>query len=330
MSVKLADVAAEAGLGESTVSRVLRNDGSFSTSAREKVLRAAEKLGYVPNRLASSLASAGSRLVAVVVPSLTNIVFADVLKGVGLALDAARHRGVFGVSDYDEAKEEQLIESLLEYRPKAVLVAGLEHTRRTKLMLAGAGCRVVEMLDTDGAPLDIAVGFSNRAAGEAAARHLLDGGYRRIGYVGHDLSHDHRAMRRLDGFKAALSASHVELAATETAGPASSALAGRRGLKTLLAREPSLDAVYFSNDDMAVGGCFHCLEAGIAMPERLALFGHNGLDIGQALPRPLSTIRAPREAIGRLAVELALGNAAPGITDLGFQILAGATTRTPS
>src|SRR5690606_1998691 len=70
MAAKLADVAALAQLGESTVSRVLRGEGSFSSAAREKVLNAVAELGYVPNRLASSLASAGSRLVAIIVPSL--------------------------------------------------------------------------------------------------------------------------------------------------------------------------------------------------------------------------------------------------------------------
>ncbi len=325
--VRLAEVAAEAGLGESTVSRVLRNDGSFSPKAREKVLKAAAKLGYVPNRLASSLASDGSRLVAIVVPSLTNIVFADVLKGAGDHLDAAGYRGVFGVTDYSPPKEEQLVESLLEYRPAAVLLAGLDHTARTRDMLAGARCRVVELLDTDGEGIDHVVGFSNRAAGAAAADHLAGCGYRDIGYVGHDLRADRRAGRRLAAFEDGLARHGLALRDRETTAPASSAAAGRAGLALLLERAPRLDAVYCSNDDIAIGCFLHCLAAGIDVPGRLAIFGHNGLDIGQVLPRPLSTVRPPRAKIGRRAAELALSGAPATTLDLGFELLAGGTTR---
>lgn len=326
MAAKLADVAALAQLGESTVSRVLRGEGSFSSAAREKVLNAVAELGYVPNRLASSLASAGSRLVAIIVPSLANIVFVDVLKGAGQRLEAAGYHGVFGVTDYDPGKEELLVEALLEYRPGAVLLAGLEHTPRTRAMLAAAGCRVVEILDTDGACLDLCVGFSNKAAGEAAAAHMLACGYSRIGYVGHDLERDRRAARRFRAFKATLEKSGVVLADIEIDGEPSSAVQGRLALAALLQRNPGLQAVYFSNDDMAIGGLFHCLDAGIDVPDELGIFGHNGLDIGQAMPKPLSTIRPPREHIGCVAVDLVLSGAAPQTVDVGFDLLVGETT----
>ena len=97
----------------------------------------------------------------------------------------------------------------------------------------------------------------------------------------------------------------------------------------LLQQSPDIDAVVFSNDDMAVGGVFHCLAAGIKPREELALFGFNGLDIGQALPLPLSTIRSNRYAIGRLAVEKILESAKrpaqPIVIDTGYEIVAGAT-----
>lgn len=326
MTVRLADVAALAEVGESTVSRVLRDAGSFSSSAREKVLKAAAELGYVPNRLASSLASAGSRLVAIIVPSLANVVFVDVLKGAEKVLDQTGYRGVFGVTDYDPGKEELLVEALLEYRPAAVLLAGLEHTERTRAMLSAAGCRIVEILDTDGDCLDLAVGFSNKAAGQAAAEHLLACSYERIGYVGHDLTRDRRAARRFETFRRTLETGGVTLADSETGEYASSAAQGRASLSILLRRSPDLQAVYFSNDDLAIGGFFHCMDAAIRVPDQLAIFGHNGLDIGQAMPQPLSTIRPPREEIGRVAVEMALSGAASQIVDVGFEILTGRTT----
>ena len=100
--VTLSDVARAAGVGESTASRVLRGHGSFSDKTRESVLAAARNLGYVPNRIAGTLASAGSKLVGIVIPSLSNIVFPDVLRGANTVLVAAGFQPVVAVTDYDQ------------------------------------------------------------------------------------------------------------------------------------------------------------------------------------------------------------------------------------
>jgi LacI family gluconate utilization system Gnt-I transcriptional repressor len=83
--------------------------------------------------------------------------------------------------------------------------------------------------------------------------------------------------------------------------------------------------VYFSNDDMAIGGYFHCLAHGISVPGDMALFGFNGIDIAAAAPQPLSTIRTPRAEIGSVAASLVLAQAKPQIVDVGFELVAGAT-----
>ncbi|MCJ2109284.1 LacI family DNA-binding transcriptional regulator [Methylobacterium sp. E-041] len=327
--VTLADVARESGFGESTVSRVLRNQGSFSKRTADRVAAAVAELGYVPNRLAGSLAgnaaSAGSQLVGIVIPSLANIVFPDLLRGLTGALDRTGFQSVIGVSDYDPDREEALVGALLSWRPAGLVVTGVEHNPGTVALLRAAGIRVVEMIDTDGPGLDLVVGFSNRAVGEASAAHLLGRGYRRIGYVGHDILRDLRAGKRLAGFEAALQGAGHGLIDREVVAEPSSAAAGRAALDRLLDRTPDLDAVYFSNDDMALGGYFCCLARGWSIPHRLALFGYNGLDITAAMPQPLSTIRTPRLRIGAVAAErLAAGGPAETI-DLGFELVAGAT-----
>ncbi|MBP1886231.1 LacI family gluconate utilization system Gnt-I transcriptional repressor [Ensifer mexicanus] len=323
--VTLAKVAEAAGVGESTVSRVLRNHGSFSRKTKDRVMEAVERLGYVPNRIAGTLASAGSRLVAMVIPSLTNIVFADVLRGASGILEENQHQAVFSVTEYEPEKEEALVAAMLAWRPTAVMLAGFEHSNGTVKMLRASGCRVVELLDLDGAAQDLAVGFSNRAAGSVAADFLLKRGYRKIGYVGHDLDRDTRAAKRFAGFRETLGAAGFPLVDSEIHAGASSVEGGRLALERLLTRMPGLDAVYFSNDDMALGGYFHCLARGIQVPERLALFGHNGLDIGRVTPQPLSTIRTPRVATGRVAAELVVTDAPSQVVDLGFELIEGAT-----
>ncbi len=326
--VTLADVAREAGVGESTVSRVLRNHGSYSKRAGERVAEAVARLGYVPNRLAGSLAGAstgtGTGLVGVVIPSLANVVFPDLLRGLTGALDGTGMQSVVGVSEYDAEREEALVAALLSWRPEALLLTGLEHTAGTVTLARASGVRVVEMIDTDGEGIDTVVGFSNRAAGQASARHLLARGYRRIGYCGHDPSADLRASKRLAGFEAALAEAGTALAEREIRPGRSSAASGRAGFEALIARRPGLDAVYFSNDDMALGGWFACLALGLAVPERIALFGFNGLDFAEAMPQPLSTVRTPRLEIGRRAAACLTGTG-PARIDLGFTLIEGAT-----
>lgn len=319
----LSDVARVAGLGESTVSRVLRSQGAVSPKAREKVAAAVAKLGYVPNRIAGMLASEGSALIAIVVPSLSNSVFPDVLAGAERAIGAAGFQSVIGVSEYDPAREEAVIRSMLSLRPAGMLIAGVEHSEGARAMLSGL--RTAEVMDLDGEGLDIVVGFSNRAAGAASARHLLTRGYRRIGYVGHDVGRDRRAGKRLAGFCAALAESGLTLVAEERTTGRSSIDAGRQALDRLMRRAPGLDAVYFSNDDMALGGYFHCLSHGIAIPAQLALFGFNGLDVGQATPQPLSSIRTPRVQVGEEAAKLIVTGAARTRLDLGFTLIEGST-----
>ncbi len=184
---------------------------------------------------------------------------------------------------------------------------------------------MAELLDTDGPGLDIVVGYSNRAAGEASARHLAGRGYRRIGYIGHDLAKDKRAAKRYAGFRDGLTQAGLVLAGEERVASPSSVEAGRHGLETLLARVPDLDAAYFSNDDMALGGYFHCLARGLAVPGRLALFGYNGLDVGRLMPQPLATIRTPRVEAGATAARLLCAGGPSTVVDLGFELIEGAT-----
>ncbi len=325
-TVTLTEVAAAAGVGESTASRVLRNHGSFSAATRERVLEAAARLGYVPNRIAGTLASAGSNLIGILIPSLTNIVFSDVLRGANAVIDAAGYQAVVGVTDYDPRREEALVTSMLAWRPAAMMLAGLEHSERTRLLLSASGARVVELLDLDGPGIDIVVGFSNEGSGAEAARHLIARGYRRIAYLGRDFARDVRAGKRYRGFVDTLREAGLSLVDEEFIGTGSSTGAGRTGTAAILERTSDIDALYFANDDMAIGGYFHCLANGIAVPETLALFGHNALDVGRFAPKALSTIRTPRVGVGETGARMLLEGAPAQVVDLGFELIEGTTS----
>ncbi len=329
MNITLAHVASIAGVSEITVSRVLRNRGPIAEGTRQRVLDAVRITGYMPNRVAGALASDSSNLVGVVIPSVVNNVFGEVLQGINAALAAQGFQSVIGITDYDLDKEHEVVSSMLTWKPAGMIVTGLDHRSETSRALQNYGGCLVEIMDIDLAPLNVAIGLSHREAGAASVRHLVERGYRRFGYVGHDLAADRRAARRLEGVTAALADAGLESLHSVLLPAPSSIPLGADGLARLLAETPDLDVVLFSNDDMAVGGYFHCLGAGIAPRERLGLFGFNGLEIGQSLPRPLSSIRSRRGEIGRQAVSLILERGArrgsPAAIDTGFDIIVGAT-----
>jgi LacI family gluconate utilization system Gnt-I transcriptional repressor len=308
---------------------VVRSDGPISAKTRSLVEAAVRKVGYVPNRVAGSLASSGSDLVGVVLPSLSNIVFPDVLRGIHAVLSPRGYRPVVSVTDYSLEAEYESIGALLSWRPAALIVTGLEHLPESRKLMEQCGVPVVEVMDLDGDPIDIAVGMSNRRAGGETAKHLIGAGYRRIGYVGHNLERDLRANKRRSGFLAALKKAGSACMGEVIVAEPSSVEAGRRGLAQLLQAHPKLDAVYFSNDDMAIGGVFHCLAEGIKIPKALAIIGYNGLEMGQALPLPLCSVLTHRREIGERAAACVLdrlaGRQTPRKVEIPFEFLPGAT-----
>ena len=137
----LTHVARLANVSENTVSRVIRNKGSIAEDTRKRVLDAIDTLGYVPNRAAGSLASSASLIIGVILPSLSNIVFPEVLRGIHAGLADTPYQPMIGVTDYDLGKEQQLVSSLLAWQPTALITTGFEHTdaaRRTRPGPAGA------------------------------------------------------------------------------------------------------------------------------------------------------------------------------------------------
>ena len=181
----------------------------------------------------------------------------------------------------------------------------------------------------DRQPIGVSLGISHFKAGYETARYVLSRGYRRIGFVGHNIEDDRYALRRHDGFAACLAESGLAFVAEHLIDAPYEITLGKSALAALLAQNPDLDAVYFSNDAMAVGGYFHCIAQGIAVPEKLALVGFNGTDMGQALPLPLTSVLSKRYELGLLAGRSALaliaGREVPRVVDVGFDLLRGAT-----
>ena len=308
----LRDVSEASGVSEMTVSRVLRGKGDVSDQTRLRVQAAAKRLGYVPNKIAGALASSRVNLVAVVIPSLGNMVFPEVLSGISETLADTGLQPVVGVTDYLPEKEEKVLFEMLSWRPSGVIIAGLEHSDASRAMLARAGIPVVEIMDVDGDPIDACVGISHRRAGRQMAEAILKAGYRRIGFLGTKMPLDHRARKRFEGFAQTLAKAGVEIADQEFYSGGSALAKGREMTETILSRRPDLDFLYYSNDMIGAGGLLYLLEKGRRIPQEIGLAGFNGVELLDGLPRQLATMDACRREVGtRAAAIIAARNADP-------------------
>ncbi len=318
-TLTLRDVSEASGVSEMTVSRVLRNRGDVSGATRERVLEAARRLGYVPNKIAGALASQRVNLVGVIIPSLSNMVFPEVLTGISEVLDDTGLQPVVGVTNYSPSREESVLYEMLSWRPSGVILAGLEHTDAARAMLAQAGIPIVEIMDIDGDPVDSAVGISHRRAGRQMAETIIAAGYRNIAFLGTMMPHDHRARKRLEGFEEALAKAGLALVDREFYSGGSALLKGREMTEAVLTRRPQVDFLYYSNDMIGAGGLLYCLHKGIDVPGRIGLAGFNGVELLDGLPRKLATMDACRLEIGRRAAEIIAGKRTSGV--VGGEVL---------
>ena len=330
-TLTLRDVSEASGVSEMTVSRVLRNRGDVAAPTRARVLEAARALGYVPNKIAGALASQRVNLVGVVIPSLSNMVFPEVMTGISEMLEGTGLQPVVGVTNYLPDREESVIYEMLSWRPSGLIIAGLEHSAAAQAMLVRAGIPIVEIMDIDGTPVNHAVGISHRRAGRQMAEAIIAAGYRRIAFMGTQMPNDHRARKRLEGFEEALSKAGLSLVDREYYSGGSALLKGREMTAAVLQRSPDVDFLYYSNDMIGAGGLLYCLDQGLEVPGKIGLAGFNGVELLDGLPRKLATMDACRLDIGRRAAQIIAATASPGAkVELFPTLQPGDTIRRPA
>lgn len=323
----LADVARVAGVSPITVSRVLNQPHLVRPNTVAKVQAAVQQTGYVKNMMAGALASSRSRLVSLVLPTISTPIFADMVQAASDHLTAAGYQVMLGLSSYEAWREELLVETILSRRPDGVILTGSLHTDSTRRRLQAAQVPVVEAWDLTPSPIDMMVGFSHEDVGHAIAQHLLERGYRRIAILA---VQDPRAARRNQGLQAGLAKHGVEVAAVQIMPLPSTFALGRDGMAALLASCPDVQAVVCSSDTLAHGVLTEAIARGIRVPEQLAVLGFGDLSFAARTYPPLSTVRVDGANIGRVAAQAILdrleGKAVASLSDTGFQLIQRGST----
>src|SRR5258708_6082396 len=194
----LSAVARRAGVSSITVSRVVRLPNLVAPETRGRVEAAMRELGYVPNQVAGSLASARTSSVGVLVPTIANSIFADTVQGLSDELEPLGYAVILAQSRYDAAREDRMLAALLSPRPHAIIMADSPPTEDGARLVRRAGIPIVETWGLPAEPIDAVAGFNNYWVGCAVARHLVAQGRQNLAFIGGD---DPPAARRWDGFK---------------------------------------------------------------------------------------------------------------------------------
>ncbi|OOF36370.1 gluconate operon transcriptional repressor GntR [Rodentibacter heidelbergensis] len=321
----LQDIANHLGITKMTVSRYLRNPNSVAQETQIRIAAAIEQFGYIPNRAPEILSNAKSKAIGVLLPSLTNHVFADVLKGIELILDNAGYQTMLAHYGYSVKKEEERIESLLSYHVDGLILSENYHSLRTLKMIEVANIPVIEIMESTQTGIQQAIGFDNVAAAQTMVETMIARGYKNIVYFTARM--DRRTQLKMQGYEQAMKKYGFEPYSLITEEPSSFTLGGKQ-LREILKKRPKTDGIFCTNDDLAIGALFECQRLGIDVPKQIAIAGFHGHDVGFSVNPQLATVITPRLEIGKVAAQALLArlNGDPlreKTIDLGFKIHLG-------
>ena len=300
----LEDIARNLGVSKMTVSRVLRGGQGFSEATRDKVLQEVERTGYLPNRLAAAFGRSGtSTLIGVCVPRLTSPLFGAVLESLNLTLARLGYQTMIGSHNQLPDEEEAWLRTLASWKPAAVVLASRTHTKGTLTLLRDMAVPVAEIWDLTTKPIDLAVGFSHFDNGLEMARCMTAAGRKKLGYVGAFGNRNTSGHLRFQGFLRGLAETGLTLAASEILEDQPGFYAGYYGTETLLARCSDPDAIYYHDDEMAIGGLAYLTKIGVRVPVDMGIAGWGGMEAASILPRRLTTTAIPTTRLGKAAAE---------------------------
>lgn len=331
-SPALADVARAAGVSKMTVSRVLRGKAGFSNETRDRVMQEVERLGYVPNRLAAAFGKSGaSTLVGVCVPNFTSPLTGAMLESLNATLTKLGYQTMIGSHDYLGDVEEAWLRGLATWRPAGVVLVASNRNDAIREILGEIDIPVVEIWTLEEEPIDVSIGFSHRQAGYQMGKHLISRGCRKLGYVGAFRgAQASNGRNRLKGLAMALEEADLSPIVSEIVVDRPGFYSGFFGTEIIFSRDANIDALYFHDDEMAIGGMAWLERKGLKVPDDIAIAGWGGMEAASILPKQLTTTVAPTVRLGRAGamalVSRIQGETVELIQEIPTQLVVGETS----
>lgn len=306
-SVSVKDVAAAAGVSLGTVSNVLNRPEKVSEVTRDHVLQVIDDLGFVRNDAARQLRAGKNRAVGMIVLDVRNPFFTDVAQGVEERLGAHQRPLILGNSGQDPARESTYLDLFEEQRVSGLLITPVGQVLPRLRRLRDRGTAVVVVDRRTGTREFSSVSVDDKRGGRLAAQHLVDTGRRRITFVGGPRGLNQVKHRLLGAQEVIDTVARARLSFFET--PTMDADAGRHAAEQLVAlgqrRRP--EAIFAANDLIALGVLQGLTLAGLRVPDDIAIVGYDDIDFAASAAIPITSVRQPREELGRVATDILLG-----------------------
>jgi LacI family transcriptional regulator len=298
-------IAADLGVSITTVSKVLNNHADIGQATRARVLARVEELGYRPNAVARSLTLRRTHTLGVVIPDLMHSFFVEVVAGLE-SVASARGYGLLLCSSTENPKKERSELEMLRARQVDGIVLASVHGSHNSELLQRIAAQVgaLVMIDRDDHPRVRChrVLTDDEVVGRMATEHLLAQGRKAVAHIaGPPITH---ARRREAGYLAALHDAGLEPQPGWIARGGFMDADGYQAMQRLLELKPPIDAVFAANDPAAIGAMRAIWDAGLSVPDDIAVIGAGDIAHGDLLRVPLTTIGWSKEDLGRRAAEL--------------------------
>lgn len=305
LTVTMKDVADAAGVSSMTVSRALKADSAVSEATRARVLRVVEDLKYVPDQMAGSLSSKRSGFVAVLVPSLNNLHFAETVQSLTNELESHGQQILLGYTDYSQEREERLIETVLRRRPEAMILSYDGHSERSMDLLRSANIPIVQIWERPEEPIEHSIGFSNEQAAFDMAKALIEKGYSKLTFLGEPGDDWTRGAARRSGFRAAMKEAGLDHSRLiEVGKPPISIEDGAAAVPGLLAAYPDTDCIFCVSDLPAFGVLSALKAKGLVVPDDIAVAGFGNFEVSRFSSPSITTVEVDPKSIGVAAGDL--------------------------
>lgn len=316
---KMEDIARLAGVSVSTVSRALSGSPLVTGETRRRIEAAVQNTGYVVNQVAQGLRLQRSRQVLVLLPTIANPFFAEVVQGVEEAAQVAGFGVLVGSTEGSTAREAALARQLLTGGVDGLILL----TGRAPAGLADSA-EVVVVSEAIAGRKWPTVGIDNEAAAAAAVAHLRTLGHRQIAHIGGPPGNV-LTTQRMCGWRGVVGGDVGDPVHGDF-----TMASGEAAMRGLLARSPRPTAVFCANDEMAIGAMKAIRSAGLSVPGDISVVGFDDISFAAFTDPPLTTIRQPRRALGRAAIAALLDPVGRGRLVLPFELVVRATAAATS
>ena len=307
MVITIKDVARQAGVAHTTVSRALNGSPLISPETTDRVRKIAAEMGYQPSAAARSLKTNRSQVLGVIVSSIDDPFFSEILQGIDDVAQQCGYSLFIAASQRDPQRERSIVRTMREHRVDGVIICSTPFSAEHGRQLRSYEIPIVVINNQSAEDYRYSIHHDDLDGSRQVMEHLIRLGHRRIGYLGY--AHSGRTnLKRLSGYREAMQAAGLPVPdGYEFAAEASSPWEGQSAIGHFLSLPRPPTAIFCYNDMLAIGALQGLQAAGLHVPQECSVAGFDNIPFSSYTNPPLTTFDQPKRTIGEQAARLVLG-----------------------